>query len=113
MTLSKEEVEKEHQELNLQISKILWDFADKHCTDNREEGHQAFFIMQAVLSESQSNLEYQIGRMAPFTDRQIDHICFQIGEWYLIWRDCITDPPRQPHKLGYAKEKLKSMICGD
>ena len=47
-----------------------------------------------------------------FTRDQINHICFQIGDWYLKWRDCITEQPGVPHKLGYAKEQLKTMICG-
>ena len=48
-----------------------------------------------------------------FTPEQIDHICYQIGDWYLLWKRCITDPPGGNHRLGYAKEQLKTMICGD
>jgi hypothetical protein len=107
--LNAEEVEKEHQELNLKISEILWDFADKHSADNRPNGHQAFFIMQSVLSEYQSNIEYQNGKMAPFTGRQLDHICYQIGDWYLMMRPLLEGQ----HNLGFMKEKLKTMIWGD
>lgn len=107
--LTPEEVKKEHESLNLAISKVLWDFADKHSTDNRQEGHQAFFIMQSVLSECQSNIEYQVGRMAPFTNRQTDHICYQIGDWYLMMKPLLEGQ----HNLGYMKEKLKTMICGE
>jgi hypothetical protein len=46
-----------------------------------------------------------------FTPEQIDHICYQIGEWYVDWKVRITDKGI-PHKLGIAKEKLKTMICG-
>ncbi len=46
------------------------------------------------------------------TTQQIDHICYQIGEWYLQWKGQLTDP-YVPHKLGFAKEQLKEMICGD
>jgi hypothetical protein len=49
-----------------------------------------------------------------FTQEQQEFICWQIGEWYVNWRQHILDGcnPGQ-HRLGYAKEQLKSMICGD
>jgi hypothetical protein len=46
------------------------------------------------------------------TTQQIDHICHQIGEWYLNWRDCMINWEQKTHKLGFAKEQLKEMICG-
>ena len=48
------------------------------------------------------------------TTQQIDHICYQIGKWYIKWQDkmWIEDKPNQ-HWLGVAKEQLKTMICGD
>ena len=48
------------------------------------------------------------------TGEQIDHICYQIGEWYLQWEKkmWVTGKPNQ-HWLGFAKEQLKEMICGD
>lgn len=48
------------------------------------------------------------------TTQQIDHICYQIGEWYINWESkmWIKDKPNQ-HWLGLAKEELKTMICGD
>ncbi len=107
--LTPEEVAKEHEALNLELSKVLWDFTDKHSTDNKREGHQSFFIMQSVLSEYQSNIEYQNGKMAPLTDRQIDHICYQIGEWYMMMKPLLEGQ----HNLGFMKEKLKTMICGE
>lgn len=52
-----------------------------------------------------------------FTDEQIDYVCYVIGEWYLDWKECITQAApgqpsfiRPPHRLGYAKEKLKEML---
>lgn len=49
-----------------------------------------------------------------FTTQQIDHICYQIGEWYIQWQEkmWVKDKPNQ-HWLGFAKEELKTMICGD
>jgi hypothetical protein len=52
--------------------------------------------------------------MRDFTLQQADHICYQIGEWYLKWKNCIVDGlPQGQHRLGIAKEDLKMMICGD
>lgn len=49
-----------------------------------------------------------------FTNEQIDFICYQIGEWYLEWKDrIIIDLKQGTHRLGFAKEQLKTMICGD
>lgn len=47
-----------------------------------------------------------------FTAEQIDFICYQIGDWYLMWKGCLTEE-YVPHRLGFAKEQLKSMICGE
>ena len=44
-----------------------------------------------------------------FTKEQIDHICYQIGEWYLDMKPLLEGQ----HNLGHMKEKLKAMICGE
>jgi len=44
-----------------------------------------------------------------FTYLQIDHICYQIGDWYLMMQPLLEGQ----HNLGYMKEKLKIMICGE
>jgi hypothetical protein len=44
-----------------------------------------------------------------FTPEQQDFICWQIGEWYLMMKTLLEGT----HNLGYMKEKLKTMICGD
>jgi hypothetical protein len=44
-----------------------------------------------------------------FTTQQIDHICYQIGEWYLKMKPLLEGA----HNLGFMKEELKTMICGD
>jgi len=44
-----------------------------------------------------------------FTYLQIDHICYQIGDWYLMMKPLLEGQ----HNLGYMKEKLKTMICGE
>ena len=43
-----------------------------------------------------------------FTTQQIDHICYQIGEWYLKMKPLLEGQ----HNLGFMKEQLKEMICG-
>jgi hypothetical protein len=45
-----------------------------------------------------------------FSNEQIDHICFIIGEWYVKWKRTITVDPESMHRLGYAKEDLKEML---
>lgn len=49
-----------------------------------------------------------------FTQAQKDFICYQIGEWYMLWKDNMWtgDIPNQ-HWLGRGKEELKTMICGE
>ncbi len=49
-----------------------------------------------------------------FTEEQKDFICYQIGEWYLLWKEkmWVENHPNQ-HWLGRGKEDLKTMICGD
>jgi len=44
-----------------------------------------------------------------FTREQIDHICYQIGDWYLMMKPLLEGQ----HNLGHMKEKLKTMICGE
>jgi hypothetical protein len=39
-----------------------------------------------------------------------DRLCFQIGEWYLEWKNCLCFS-NGTHRLGFAKEKLKERIC--
>lgn len=104
--MTKEEVEQAHYELKRAISVVL----DQGFQDvTNEDMHQAACIKQAVLCEFSSKMEYQTGRAAPFTTRQIDHICYQIGEWYMMMKPLL----KKQHHLGFMKEKLKTMICGE
>jgi hypothetical protein len=109
--LNEQEVIRAHDELKESIVKLLWEFSDKYFPD-KNNFPQSSFIMQAVLSAIGTEVEYQVGKMAPFTNRQRDHICYQIGDWYIHWKNNLTDP-YVPHRLGFAKEQLKTMICGD
>jgi hypothetical protein len=44
-----------------------------------------------------------------FTPDQLYFICEQIGDWYLMMKPLL----KGEHNLGYMKEKLKTMICGE
>lgn len=57
--------------------------------------------------------ECELTERPDFTNEQIDWICYQIGDWYLDWRHRIANYEEKTHMLGYAKEGLKMMICGD
>jgi len=44
-----------------------------------------------------------------FTQEQVDWISYQIGCWYFDWKHKIGG--EHQHRLGYAKEVLKQMLC--
>lgn len=44
-----------------------------------------------------------------FTREQEYWICYQIGEWYLDWKNKIVAGAAF-HNLGFAKEELKSRL---
>lgn len=46
-----------------------------------------------------------------FTQEQKDYICYKIGEWYFSWKERLVNYEDKVHRLGYAKEILKTMIC--
>jgi len=50
--------------------------------------------------------------MRKFTKQQVEFICYQIGEWYVEWKNQLVDYDNKQHRLGYAKEALKERICG-
>ena len=103
--MTEDEKIKAHGELKRTITKALWEFSDKHVDDIVD----AINIIQKVLWESSCETEYQIAKQSPFTPFQLDHICYQIGDWYLMMKPLLEGQ----HNLGYMKEKLKIMICGD
>jgi hypothetical protein len=62
----------------------------------------------------EAEYERLLAEQKSFTPAQIDFICFQIGEWYVNWKErIIVDLKEGTHRLGYAKEQLKEMICGE
>lgn len=49
--------------------------------------------------------------MQKFTPEQVDFICEIIGKWYFLCKENFVDYESKTHKLGYAKEVLKRMLC--
>lgn len=105
--MDKEKVTEIHRELKQKITQILWDFTEKYFTPD-ENPLQIISIVQSVLCESVSEVEYQAERCAPLTRNQIDHICYQIDKWYLAMKSLLEGQ----RNLGFMKEKLKLMVCG-
>jgi hypothetical protein len=66
------------------------------------------FTYEHVLNEINNNIRKVKHKKPFFTREQEDWICYQIGEWYLEWKNCIA---KGEHQLGYAKEKLKLRLC--
>ncbi len=102
--------EKAFNELKTEIVKLMFDFTNKYASKGEEclypeVGRILVDVLTACLSEAQ----YQVSNYTPFTYKQIDHICYQIGDWYLMMKPLLEGQ----HNLGYMKEKLKDMICGD
>jgi hypothetical protein len=97
-------------ELKSAIVKLMFDFTEKYSA----KGENCIYpyageILVDVLVTCLSEAQYQVVGTPPFCSKQIDHICYQIGEWYLDMKPLLEGT----HNLGYMKEKLKLMICGD
>lgn len=45
-----------------------------------------------------------------FTREQEDWFCYILDEWYYSWKGRIA---KEEHRLGIAKEELKSLFCGE
>lgn len=97
-------------ELKTAMVKIMFEFTNKYSAKGEnciypKAGSILVDVLMACLSEAQ----YQIQGHPRFTSKQIDHICYQIGDWYLMMKPLLEGQ----HNLGYMKERLKVMICGD
>ncbi len=62
-----------------------------------------------IIIEMMPNFYVKKQEKIKFTPEQIDHICYQIGAWYLMIKPLLEGQ----HNLGCMKEKLKTMICGE
>lgn len=106
--MNTDELIKTHNELMEKLKFVLSDFMQEHMSE-KTNTDELYLIIQSVLCKAISEVEYRIGQPAPFTRHQIDHICYQIGDWYLMMKPLLEGE----HNLGFMKEKLKIMICGD
>lgn len=71
-------------------------------------------ILDASTTEYSERYEREQAMQSSFTPEQIDFICYQIGDWYLEWKQrIIVDLEQGTYRLGFAKEQLKEMICGE
>lgn len=71
-------------------------------------------ILEEVRPEFLAQYTRETQMQSSLTKEQKDFICWQIGEWYIEWKErIITDLENGTHRLGLAKEQLKDMICGE
>ena len=79
-----------------------------------ESWRETVEVLEISRPEFKSTYDRRRAVEKSFTYEQIDHICYQIGAWYIEWENkmWVDDKPNQ-HWLGVAKEQLKTMICGD
>lgn len=79
-----------------------------------DEWNQAIEILDAAEPNYKTRYDRLVKYQESFTPEQIDFICYQIGDWYLEWKDrLVIDLKKGTHRLGYAKEQLKTIICGE
>lgn len=85
----------------------------KNCPDSQDDAIKLSLEgWEKLLEDLNANSwgfkrRYEV--IKSFTPDQIDHICYQIGDWYLMMKPLLEGQ----HNLGYMKEKLKVMICGE
>lgn len=96
-------------DLKSKIVKVMFEFTDKYAAPKSTLYPLCGKILVDVLTQCLSEAQYQVKDYQPFTTKQIDHICYQIGDWYLMMKPLLE----VQHNLGYMKEKLKDMICGE
>jgi hypothetical protein len=96
-------------ELKGKIVKLMFDFTEKHASPDSKLYPRCAYTLVDVLTACLGEAQYQVANYQPFTYKQQDHICYQIGDWYLMMKLLLEGQ----HNLGYMKEKLKNMICGE
>ena len=66
-------------------------------------------VLETALPELKNIYRRRQEVINSFTPEQRDHICYMIGEWYMEMKPLLEGQ----HNLGYMKETLKTMICGE
>lgn len=99
ISLTKYELEKQGQEpneLDEEIDEMIKGW--QAVIDVIDNSHPEFKVWYMRRQEMQKS----------FTSDQVNFICEQIGDWYLMMKPLLEGQ----HNLGHMKEKLKIMICG-
>lgn len=98
---------------------LLKEFEDiSHPSIPEDEFLNSMKSANALIEKSHPEFprryEEDMRMTSSFTRQQQDWICFQIGEWYLTWKNkMVSNGGPNIHRLGVAKEQLKTMLCGD
>jgi hypothetical protein len=100
------------------MKKLIKDAGEDDKDDVVQETVEGWLISIETIEQGCPDIKERYERIKAiqdsFTPEQIDFICYEIGDWYLAWKErIIVDLDQGTHRLGYAKEQLKSMICGD
>ncbi len=78
------------------------------------EWQHAIDVFDIMSKDYKARYDRMVINQSSFTPEQIDFICYEIGDWYLEWKDrLVIDLKKGTHRLGYAKEQLKTKICGE
>lgn len=75
-----------------------------------KEWEMAIELLEKAHPEIIGMYERRQAVINSFTHEQIAHICYQIGDWYMMINPLLKE---QHNIIGYMKEKLKTMIFGD
>ena len=92
----------------------LSDIPEVEDRELADEWYSAIQAIEDISPHYKERYDRLIKNQESFTPEQVDFICYQIGDWYIEWKDRIViDLMKGTHRLGYAKEQLKTLICGE
>jgi len=89
------------------------DFSDKEYSDLVQGWRDSNEVIETTYPQAKIRYERIAAMHQSFTYEQIDFICATIGDWYWKWKHQMATGEGTQHRLGYAKEELKHMLCGD
>lgn len=100
-----------YMELKGKIVQLMFDFINQYSGKGNPNSlyPKTGYILVDVLTQCLSEAQYQVKDYHPFTAKQMDHLCYKIGDWYVMMEPFLEGT----HNLGYMKEKLKTMIFGE
>lgn len=108
--MSQSKTEIAFNELKTDIVKLMFAWTNKYASKDENSIYpNTARVLIDVLTACLGEAQYQALDYHPFTSKQIDWICYQIGDWYLRMKPLLEGQ----HNLGHMKEQLKVMICGD